>query len=309
MEKDRDYAVNEEQKPPMKSAFIVGCGDIGQRIAALLQQKKHQLPVFGLARSEARARVLEDQGISVISGDLAVVDSLKQLPTAAATIFYLAPPPVEGDTDPLIGHFLQAVSQDALPAKIVLVSTTAVYGDCGGAWINEEQAVHPETARGRRRLDAEQALSHWCAQHGVDWIILRVGGIYGPGRWPLARLQQGLPILCEKESPYTNRIHQDDLAQICVRAADAHVTEQIYNVADGRPGTMSGYFKAIAEHFGIAQPREVSLAEARQVMSAGMLSYLRESRRLDNRKLLDELQVTLIYPDLQAGLAAEIDRP
>jgi nucleoside-diphosphate-sugar epimerase len=186
----------------------------------------------------------------------------------------------------------------------VLLSTTAVYGDCEGKWITEAQAVNPQTARGRRRLDAENVLQQWAQQHGVAYVILRVGGIYGPGRLPLARIKQGLPILRESESPYTNRIHQDDLASICVAAAERGKSGEIFNISDGQPSTMSHYFKAIASAVGLPQPPEVSLDEATRVMSAGMLSYLKESRRLDNRKLREQLGVELVYADLSAGLSA-----
>jgi nucleoside-diphosphate-sugar epimerase len=286
----------------MKPVFIVGCGDIGQRVAAICRQAGAS--VFGLARSEKSAARLAVNGIQVIRGDLSAHTSLQDLPTAGADVYYLAPPPGEGETDPYLGHFLAAISPAALPARLVLISTTAVYGDCGGQWINETQAVNPQTARGRRRLDAERQLQAWSARTGVPVVILRVGGIYGPQRLPLARLRQGLPILHEAESPYTNRIHEDDLAQICVAAAARGVAGAVYNVSDGHPGTMSQYFKAVARACGLPSPPEVSLAEAQQVMSAGMLSYLQESRRLDNRKLLAELKVSLRYPSLADGLAA-----
>jgi nucleoside-diphosphate-sugar epimerase len=133
-----------------------------------------------------------------------------------------------------------------------------------------------------------------------------VGGIYGAGRFPLARLQKGLPILKESESPFTNRIHQDDLAQICV-AVSEHIkvgehNQEIYNVSDGQPSTMSYYFKAVAKAKGLPQPPEISRAKAESVMSAGMLSYLKESRRLGNKKMLKDLQITLRYKNLEEGL-------
>jgi nucleoside-diphosphate-sugar epimerase len=288
----------------MNPVFIVGCGDIGQRIARLYQQRyaPAEFTVYGLARSEASEQRLRAAAITPVVGDLARPASLRDMPTALATVFYLAPPPAEGDTDPLLRHFLAAIDGQALPEKMVLLSTTAVYGDCHGDWITEQQPPNPQTARGRRRRDAEQAALQWSRDSGVPLVILRVGGIYGPGRLPLARLQQGLPILREAESPFTNRIHQDDLAQICVAAAERGKAGEVYNVADGEPSTMAHYFKAVAAACALPAPPEVTLAEAQQVMSAGMLSYLKESRRLDTRKLRDELGVQLQYPSLAAGL-------
>lgn len=287
----------------MKTVLIIGCGDIGQRIARLYLAGNEDIRVCGLVRREQRAAELTALGISTWLGDLAQPESLQTIPTKDAVVYYLAPPPREGDTDPHIRNFLDAIPADAHPGKIILISTTAVYGDCQGEWITEQQPVHPETARGRRRVDAENTLRAWCDQQKVDYVILRVGGIYGHGRYPLERLSKGLPILKESESPYTNRIHQDDLARICLAAADRGESGEIFNVADGRPGTMSAYFKSVAQAFDLPVPEEIDRESAEKVMTPGMLSYLRESRRIDNRKLIEVLQVQLRYPELSAGLA------
>ena len=172
--------------------------------------------------------------------------------------------------------------------------------------------MQPQTDRGKRRWHGEQQLLAWSEQTGVPVVVLRVGGIYGPDRLPVERLKQGLPILKEALSPFTNRIHEDDLAMVCVVAADkaspGSRTNAIYNVSDGKPGTMSRYFKDIAQALGLPMPPEVDMDEAKRVLSAGMLSYLQESRRIDNRKLLDELGVQLRYPDFTVGLAACVAR-
>jgi nucleoside-diphosphate-sugar epimerase len=204
------------------------------------------------------------------------------------------------------------VMQGRLPRKVVLISTTAVYGDCHGQWINETTATHPQSDRGKRRLHGEMQLLNWSEHTGVPVVILRVGGIYGPHRLPIERLKQGLPILQEALSPYTNRIHEDDLAMICVAAADKAPPDShgsaIYNVSDGKPGTMSRYFKDIAQALGMPQPPEVDMDTAKRELSAGMLSYLQESRRIDNSKLINELGVQLQYPDFATGLAASVER-
>jgi len=285
----------------MKSVFIVGCGDIGDRITGLCREKN--VSVAGLVRSTESSERLQKAGIEPVQADLAKMGNLGTLPTTAATVFYLAPPPGDGESDPLIRHFLATISAQTLPEKLVLLSTTAVYGDCQGGWISETHPVNPQTARGRRRLDAEQAVQEWSANTGVPVVILRVGGIYGPGRLPIERIEKGLPILHEAESPYTNRIHQDDLAQVCMAAAERGKPGEVYNVSDGQPGTMSRYFKDIAQVYSLPMPPEISLEEAQQVMSAGMLSYLKESRRLDNSKMVRELGVVLRYINLATGLS------
>ena len=298
----------------MKPVLIIGCGDIGQRVARLCQKKGNT--VYGLARSEKSAERLQSLKISPVLGELSQPESLEGLFNSSTysidgassdcgDIYYFAPPPSEGTIDPYMHNFLSALSVDNHPAKIILISTTAVYGDCQGEWVTEEQPVNPQTDRGLRRLDAEDTLQSWSETTGVPVVTLRVGGIYGPGRLPVERLRKGLPILKEKESPFTNRIHQDDLAQICVAAAEHGKPGEVYNVSDGQPSTMSYYFKAVAKAKGLPQPPEVSRAEAEKKMSAGMLSYLKESRRLDNKKILKGLQISLRYKNLEEGLKSE----
>jgi len=289
---------------------ISGCGDIGVRVAQRWQAKGTR--VVALSRRPEKAKQLQSLGIEALQGDLDDPASLKDLALQGVLLYHFAPPPAEGDSDPRLHNLLNAITPDQLPAAIVLISTTAVYGDCNGGWVNEQSPTHPQTARGRRRLDAEQALRHWSHDHQVPSVILRVPGIYAPERLPLERIKSGAPILREEQSPFTNRIHADDLAMVCVmaaeKAADVAGLEQqyesaIYNVSDGHPGTMSQYFKDIADALGLPRPVEIGRDEAEKVMSPGMLSYLRESRRIDNSKMLKELGVVLQYPDLNAGLS------
>lgn len=135
-------------------------------------------------------------------------------------------------------------------------------------------------------------------------VILRVGGIYGPGRLPLQRLQQGMTVLRRDLAPLSNRIHADDLALVCQAAVRAPEQHSIYNVCDNQPSTMSDYFIRVAEHAGLALPTEIDWQQAEAELSPAMLSYLHESRRLDNSKMLNELQIKLAYPDLESGLNA-----
>ena len=293
----------------MSKVLISGFGDIGQRVAAIHVRRNDR--VFALLRSRERAAVWADSAIVPVVGDLDDAASLINLPANISVLYHFAPPPASGQTDSHVENLLSAV-REPLPQKVVLISTTAVYGDCQGRWINEDTPARPQSDRGKRRLHGEQLLLTWSEQTGVPVVILRVGGIYGPKRLPVERLKQGLPILKEALSPYTNRIHEDDLAMICVTAADKSPnrasnqasTQAIYNVSDGKPGTMSRYFKDIAQALGLPQPPEVDMAQAKQMLSAGMLSYLQESRRIDNRKLIRELGVQLQYPDFETGLAA-----
>jgi nucleoside-diphosphate-sugar epimerase len=290
------------QDKPDNPVLIVGCGDIGRRVALRLQERNRS--VTAVVRSAASARAAKVAGAHVLRVDL---DSDSPPPGWASgygEVYYFAPPPREGDTDPRLRRCLAQFGADALPARIVYISTSAVYGDCAGAWITEAQPVAPTTARGRRRLDAEMQLHQWTQARGAGLVILRVPGIYGPGKLPLARLEQGLPVLREADAPWTNRIHADDLAAICIAAMQSESPDVVYNVSDGHPSNMTDYFFRVADAAGLPRPPEVDREEAARVLSPGMLSFLQDSRRMSNDKLLRELDITLQYPDLDAGLAS-----
>lgn len=282
-----------EDKPEIP-VLIVGCGYIGRRVAARLLALS--CVASGLVRSDDGAAALRRAGLGVLQADL---DGALP-PISAGEIYYFAPPPGEGEQDTRMRRFLAAL--DVSPLKIVYISTSAVYGDCKGAWIDETQPLRPTTGRGFRRLDAEQQMVAWADAHHSPWVILRVPGIYGPDKLPLARLRKGLPVLCEDESPYTNRIHGDDLAAICVAAMQSEHHHTVYNVSDGHPGNMTDYFFRVADAAGLPRPPVVSRAQADAVLSAGMRSFLQDSRRMKNDRLLRELGIELQYPDLDAGL-------
>lgn len=290
----------------LKDVLIVGCGDIGVRVARQVQQAGGN--VIGLARSEASAGRLLALGIDPVIANLDDAASLNALPTAGKLIFYFAPPPGGGPFDSRMRNFCQAVDSGQVPAKIVYISTSGVYGDCRGEWVTEQTPINPQTSRAQRRADAEATLSEWARRHALPVVILRVTGIYGPGRLPLARVQQGHPILREEESPPTNRIHADDLADVCIRAAEKAVDGDIFNVSDGQPGTMTQYFNTVCDLLGLPRLPQIDMQEARQVMNPMMLSYLTETRRMDNRKMMEQLGVTLMYPDLSSGLKNVIAR-
>jgi nucleoside-diphosphate-sugar epimerase len=290
------------QDKPDNAVLIIGCGDVGRRVAVLLQATRHRLTC--VVRSRESLNELQAAGFEARCVDLDVDDSSGKLASGYAEIYYFAPPPPAGEMDTRMKRFLQGLQRDTPPRRIVYISTSAVYGDCQGVWITEDQPLNPATARGRRRLDAERQLTTWCNENGCEWMLLRVPGIYGPGKLPLERLRQGLPVLREEDAPYTNRIHVDDLAAICMAAMSSSRSNTVYNVSDGHPSNMTDYFFRVADAAGLPRPPEVSRDEARRVLSPGMMSFLNDSRRMDNSRLLRELEISLQYPDLDAGLAA-----
>lgn len=280
---------------------IVGCGDIGTRVAlAYAAEGEH---VSGIVRSRQSVGRLLDAGIDGIQvdPDQPAVSAHK---LASRQLFYFAPPPSRGVADSRVGRFIELLREGALPQRVVYLSTTGVYGDCQGAWVDESRPPAPVADRAKRRLDAERRWLAWGERTGCPVVILRVAGIYGPGKLPLERLRGGQPMVAEADAPITNHIHSLDLVKIARIAMQRGVPGEVYNVCDGIPEPMTRYFYRVADFFGLPRPPVISLQEAQQRLSPGMLSYLKESRRLSNRKLLEELGVELDYPDLQKGLAA-----
>jgi nucleoside-diphosphate-sugar epimerase len=270
--------------------LIIGCGDIGLRVARRLLDTRRT--VIALARRDAQATELRAQGLNVVRHDL---DHDATPAAVAALVFYFAPPPDRGTDDPRLRRFLSALDRRT---RVVYISTSGVYGDCGGRWIDEDEPLKPMSDRARRRLDAERALGEW----GGDAVILRVPGIYGPGRLPAERLRKQLPVVRAEESPFTNRIHSDDLADAALRAAAFGRSGRAYNVSDGQPTTMCDYFTRCAALLNLPPPPQVSLDEARRVLTPAMWSFMEESKRLRTDRLRDELQFAPRYASLRDGL-------
>ncbi len=279
--------------------LIAGCGYIGCRLAMGLAARD----VSGLVRSRESCAKLVELGIHVLQWDLVEPVSIP-LPTRKVDIYYLLPPPKTGVVDSFMENFLQSLEVNGQPRRILYLSTTGVYGDCGGNWVDEDAPVYPRVDRALRRLDAEQQLRRWAGQTGAELVILRVAGIYGPGKLPLQRLRAGKPMVEEQFAPWTNRIHADDLVQVCLAAMEHGRSGEIYNVTDGQPGNMADYFNQVADFAGLPRPPVIDPDTAESQLSAGLRSYLGESRRISNRKMLQELGVKLRYPTLEEGLKA-----
>lgn len=286
----------------MRSDYLlIGNGDIARRTAGLFNDQGKAVILVGRhAGCDECPLPLHTE----VLADLDRPDSLSELPLSDASVLYLAPPPSSGQIDSRTRNFCDELSRrlPERPRRVVYISTSGVYGDCGGELVSETHAVNPQSDRARRRVDAEMMLRDWGETNQVPILILRVSGIYGPGRLPLQRLQEGMPVLHPEEAPSSNRIHADDLARICVKALDRVDAQGVFNVCDGEQSSMSDYFLAVARVFDLPKPTLISMEDAQLQFSLEMLSYLKESRRLDNSRLLKDLSVTLLYPTLESGL-------
>lgn len=285
------------------TSLIVGCGYTGARLAQGLAE---QGAVAALVRSAASLSTLRALGLPVAAVDLdegPVEAALAGLPPPAA-IAYLVPPPDAGRADLRLQRFLGALGQTR-PAVFVYLSTTGVYGDAGGAAVDEDTPPKPREDRSRRRLDAEGRASAWCAERGIPCVVLRVPAIYGPQRLPLDRLLRGEPVLEPGASGPGNRIHVEDLAAACLRALDQRV-DGVYNLGDGDHRSLGAFTERVAELAGLPAPRRVSMAEARRELSPGLLAFLAESRVVRVDRMRQELGLTLRYGQVDEGIRASL---
>jgi nucleoside-diphosphate-sugar epimerase len=281
--------------------LIIGCGYTGRLLAARLLLEGKQ--VTGVVSSRESALHLERMGVPPVVADLD--DPGADLPLDGHDhIWYLAPPPGTGAADTRLQIFLDRLRQADRTPRIVYTGTTGVYGDCGGEWVDENRPLNPTTDRARRRADAERRLRLWAAETGGSVVVLRVAGIYGPGRLPVAYLKKGAPVLRSEDAPWSNRIHVDDLVTACLAAMDRG--RGVYNVADGRPCTMPDYYNRLADLLELPHPPRITWQQAEESMSRGLLSFLRENRRIDSRRLREELDVALRYPGYEEGLPASL---
>ena len=270
----------------MERLLIVGHGDIAQRVRGIL-------PAAIEVRSIARR----------LGADLDRPETLSPFAGWADAVLHCAPPPQSGDGDPRTANLLAAIERGAIiPARLVYLSTSGVYGDCGGAFVDETRPVNPQTARARRRVDAERQLGEWCAASGAALVVLRVPGIYAAERLPLEGLRAGRPVLRDEDDVYTNHIHADDLAAICLRALDDSAPAGVYNAVDDSTLRMGEWFELLAERAGLPRPPRVARAAAGGLISSELLSYMSESRRLLNAKLKRDLGVKLRYPTVFEGV-------
>lgn len=284
-------ADNDDMNLSVRRVLIVGCGDVGLRIG--LRLRGRGVEVTGLVRRAEAAAALSAAGLH---GQVLNLDDAEPQPLPAAEwVFWCAPPPATGTVDARLRRYRPQLAG----RRVVYGSTTGVYGDCGGRWIDEEEPPAPLHDRGRRRLDAENALQ----ESEIDAVVLRIPGIYGPGRWPLERLRAGTPVIDPAEAPPSNRIHAEDLATVALLAAERGRAGRVYHVGDGQPTTMTDYFYRVADHFGLPRPPAIPFAEARQRFTPMQWSFIEGAKRLRTERARDELGFTPRYTDLSQALA------
>jgi nucleoside-diphosphate-sugar epimerase len=284
--------------------LIIGCGDVGQRVVRV----QRNVRVLALTSSPDRVVALRAQGVTPVMGNLDVPASLQRLAGWATRVLHLAPPPLQGNTDPRTLALTRMLMRRSAPLSVVYGSTSGVYGDCSGAWVDETRAVNPITPRAQRRVDAEARVRHLgrLRSSTVRVSVLRIPGIYAPDReggTPRDRLQRGTPVLSREDDVFTNHIHADDLARACQLALWHGKPQRTYNVNDDSQLLMGDYFDMAAGLYGLAKPPRISRAQAQTELPAMQLSFMSESRRMVNTRMKRELRLQLRYADTKSGLA------
>mgnify|MGYP000048721913 FL=1 len=277
------------------SILIIGCGDIGLRVAKQLS-RSHR--VFALTSQQSRFQELREVGATPILGNLDQPESLWRLAGLAQTVIHLAPPQNSGNRDCRTRNLIRILAQGSNAVRrLIYISTTGVYGDHRGAKVSEITPVNPQSERAKRRVDAERVLRLWGPANGVAVTILRVPGIYAADRLPIERLESKTPALVAEEDAYSNHIQSDDLARLVCAAVYHGKPQRIINACDGGETKMGDYFDEVADAFGLQRPARLPGNELQKIVSPMLWSFMRESRRVTNTRL-HELKTPLRYPSV-----------
>lgn len=297
--------------------LIIGCGDVGMRVvraqAALHPASGHaRVRVLALTSSPARVSDLRAAGVVPLQGNLDQPQTLQRLAGLATRILHLAPPQMQGHQDQRTRALLRALMRRQSARAMVYASTSGVYGDCQGEWVDESRPVAPRNPRAHRRVDAEQAVAFWGRARHSRTSVLRVPGIYAPDReggTPYERIARGSPILLAQDDVFTNHIHADDLARACMLALWRGHARRTYHISDDSAMKMGDYYSAAAALYGLPTPPRMSRQEAQTQLSPMQMSFMGESRRLRNQRMKRELRLRLRYAQVLDGLQADQRMP
>ena len=285
--------------------LIVGCGDVGLRVA---QQLPSHVRKIALTSSPERLASFRARGIEPLLGNLDEPATLARLAGIAHRVLHLAPPPTDNAQewwrDTRTFNLLAALRRRSMPSQFVYGSTTGVYGDCRGDWVSESRALAAHTPRAQRRVDAEMQIKAF-ARDSITASILRIPGIYAQDReggTPRGRLERGTPVLMPQDDVYTNHIQAGDLARACIAALWRGKPQRAYNVTDDTQLKMGDYFDLAADLYGLPRPARISRESAQGSLPLMLLSFMSESRRLTNERMKRELRVELRYPLVSDGL-------
>jgi nucleoside-diphosphate-sugar epimerase len=285
----------------MKRWLIIGAGDVAQRMMPLL---KHRVRLFALCRHPEKAHFWRQLGAIPILGDLDDPKSLTRIAGVADGIFHFAPPNMTGTKDIRTRHLISALSRcHSVPQSIVYISTTGVYGDYQGQWVNETTPTKPTSSRAKRRVDAENQLRDFARRTGASLTILRAPGIYAENRLPLNRLKEQLPTIQDNEDSWSNHIHALDLARAAILSMHQPFNSRVFNTVDDEPMQIGTFYDMLADFFDYARPQRLSRNQVKNMISEISWSFMAESRKIANMRLTQELGFSFFYPSVLSCLS------
>ena len=281
------------------SIVLAGSGYLGKSIIKMAVDYTYESII------EYSRTIKTDKNVKYIckdfDKDIYDLDEVKE----NSSIIYMAPPRQDRDNDIRLQNFLNKLSNKKI-YKITYISTSGVYGDHNDKLVNEMSKLDPITDRAKRRLSAEKKIQEYCSLTSNDFIILRVPGIYGPDRLPIDRIRNEEPILLEEQSKKTNLIHVDDLARISWGCLCSNIKNEIFNVSDGNPITVTRFYKEICDLLKLKMPPQITMSEAEKCFSEKRLSFLRESRILDVSKMEECFPNHIKYKNIRKGIEASL---
>ncbi|PMS33159.1 Rossmann-fold NAD(P)-binding domain-containing protein [Paraburkholderia rhynchosiae] len=274
-----------------------------KRLAGLAPTVLHLAPPQKTGDDDRRTRALlatlGTRGVGALSGARGTYAAIAPVGRLRRTRASWIQARAQAEPANIVPDGLRRAAASRARLRFVYASTTGVYGDCGGEWIDETRVTQPANARAKRRVSAERQLRRATVRGTVAASIARIPGIYADNRLPLARLEKGTPALADADDVYTNHIHADDLAAILVRLATHGRPARVVHASDDSSLKMAEYFDRVADAFGLARAPRITRAQAEQQIEPTLLSFMRESRRLVNRRLKEELGVRLRYPRVE----------
>ncbi len=257
----------------------------------------------GTVRDAEKVSALTAEGIDAVLWDGGALSEAAKTRVHAATHILISTPPGENG-DPAFAAAHRLIADKSNTQWLGYLSTTGVYGDTGGASVDETAPLNPSSARSRRRVKAEAQWLSLFEDHGVPVHIFRLAGIYGPGRSPFNQIRKRQAKRINKPGHAFSRIHVADIARVLAHSIAKPNPGAVYNVCDNEPAPPAEVTAYACGLLGVAPPALEDFETAKERMSPMALSFWNDNRRVDNRKIREELGVKLAYPDYRSGLNA-----
>ena len=281
----------------MKKIILAGFGYLGKFIEQQADFNNKKV-LYKLSRNPDKYRSVFGKHVEV-DFDKEKFDIREMLD--GSTIIYMAPPNKDKDKDPRLENFLNNTKKSNIE-KIIYISTSGVYGDCGGSYVTEDAELKPLTSRAKKRVIAEKMIMKYSTVNNTNYVILRVPGIYGLGRLPLSKIREREPLIIKDECKITNLINVEDLARIVWRVIKDKIKNEIINVSDGTPITSTEYYLKIYDELEIEYPPFIKMEEAGKYYSKERMSFMSESRILDTTKMNRLFGDCIKYSNISDGI-------